>query len=200
MAKTTTLPDKEQDKHQRILKAARGLLVERGFQDVALDDIARKAGVAKGTLFLYYKNKDELFSAAFADLVDRLGGTLDGVLASPLRGRALLEETSRVVLEHFDANKDFMAQFGAGRFPGCKNSSCGRLIGKMVANLDRTAAILRRCVADGVVDDSDVEASAAFLLGLCRSAILYNRIKRIDKPLAARRAQVVEMFLHGVGR
>jgi len=53
-----------EDKKVLILDAARRLLIGRGFQDLALDDIAREAGVAKGTLFLYYKSKDELFTAS----------------------------------------------------------------------------------------------------------------------------------------
>ena len=42
---------------RRILEAARRLLVERGAEGVVLDDVAKRAGVAKGTLFLHYKNK-----------------------------------------------------------------------------------------------------------------------------------------------
>jgi AcrR family transcriptional regulator len=200
MSKAPAQTDKEQAKRLVILQSARGLLVERGFQDIALDDIARKAGVAKGTLFLYYKSKDILFTAAFSDLVDRLGVSLAAVKDSPLEGRALLDETARVVLEHFDANKDFMAQFGAGRFPGCKSSSCGKLMEKMVKNLDLVSAIVRRCEADHLVKTDDMDACASYLFGLCRSAILYNHMKNSSKPLAARRAQVVDMFLHGVGR
>ncbi|MDE2237822.1 MAG: TetR/AcrR family transcriptional regulator, partial [Elusimicrobia bacterium] len=153
----------ERDKHGRILESARRLLVQRGFQDVALDDIARKARVAKGTLFLYYRNKDGLISAAFTELVTRLGEDLDAVLDSPLSGRALLEQAVRVILRHFERNRDFMARFGAGYFPGCKSRSGERLLGCMAANLGRLAAILRRCAADGLVKGKDLEAAASFL-------------------------------------
>lgn len=186
-------PAKEQ-KQTRILEAARALLVQRGFQDVALDDVARKAGVAKGTLFLYYKDKEDLFRAAFSDLVDRLGAQLEAVRSSPLEGRALLEDAARIVLEHFDSNKDFVVH---GRFPGCGNSASSRLRDKMVKNLDVLAAIVER---SGLARASDLDQSAAFLFGLCRSAILYNHMKKTTKPLATRRVQVVEMFLHGAGR
>lgn len=188
------------DKQKLILTAARSMLVESGFQDVTLDDIARRAGVAKGTLFLYYKNKDELFTAAFGDLVDQLGANLEIVEASPLSGRALLEDAVRVVLEHFDAHKDFMAQFGAGRFPGCKDSSCGKLIGRMTANVDRVARILKRCSEDKLIAPRDLDSYAAFLFGLCRSSILFGAMKKSSKPIAARRDQVVDMFLNGAGR
>ena len=196
----TTATDKEQAKRRMILGAARRLLVERGFQDATLDDVAKKAGVAKGTLFLYYRSKEELFTAVFSDLVDKLGSALEQVAASSFRGRGLLDEAARVVLQHFDENSDFMAQFGAGRFPGCGGRSSERLIEKFGANLGRMTAILKSCAADGLIKGSDLESTAAFLFALCRSTILYNYMKKIDRPLSARRAQVAEMFLHGVGK
>ena len=46
-----------------LLDAALDLFVERGFAATRLDDVAARAGVSKGTLYLYYASKDELFKA-----------------------------------------------------------------------------------------------------------------------------------------
>jgi AcrR family transcriptional regulator len=46
-----------------LLEAALGLFVERGYAGTRLDDIAASAGVSKGTLYLYFANKEELFKA-----------------------------------------------------------------------------------------------------------------------------------------
>ena len=51
------------DKSARILKAALDLFVRYGIKRTSIDDIAREAGIAKGTLYLYYKSKDALFAA-----------------------------------------------------------------------------------------------------------------------------------------
>jgi AcrR family transcriptional regulator len=48
---------------QELLDAAIDLFVERGFASTRLEDVARRAGVSKGTLYLYYENKEELFKA-----------------------------------------------------------------------------------------------------------------------------------------
>jgi AcrR family transcriptional regulator len=48
---------------QELLAAAIDLFVERGFASTRLEDVARRAGVSKGTLYLYYENKEELFKA-----------------------------------------------------------------------------------------------------------------------------------------
>jgi len=48
---------------QELLAAALDLFVERGFASTRLEDVARQAGVSKGTLYLYFENKEELFKA-----------------------------------------------------------------------------------------------------------------------------------------
>ncbi len=46
-----------------LLAAALEMFVERGYAGTRLDDVAARAGVSKGTLYLYYANKEELFKA-----------------------------------------------------------------------------------------------------------------------------------------
>jgi AcrR family transcriptional regulator len=48
---------------QELLEAALDLFVERGYAVTRLDDVAARAGVSKGTLYLYFTNKEELFKA-----------------------------------------------------------------------------------------------------------------------------------------
>src|SRR5437016_13751859 len=52
------------DKHQRILDAAVEVIAEKGFFHSRVSEIADRAGVADGTIYLYFKNKDELLMAA----------------------------------------------------------------------------------------------------------------------------------------
>ncbi len=48
---------------QELLDAALGLFVEKGLAGTRAEDVAARAGVSKGTLYLYYPSKDELFKA-----------------------------------------------------------------------------------------------------------------------------------------
>jgi AcrR family transcriptional regulator len=50
-----------------LLEAALGLFVEKGFAATRLEDVAARAGVSKGTLYLYYENKDALFKAVIQE-------------------------------------------------------------------------------------------------------------------------------------
>ncbi|HEY5801109.1 MAG TPA: TetR/AcrR family transcriptional regulator [Burkholderiaceae bacterium] len=59
---------------QELLAAALDLFVERGFASTRLEDVAKRAGVSKGTLYLYFTNKEELFKAVVREnLVPELG-------------------------------------------------------------------------------------------------------------------------------
>lgn len=60
---------RKQDRPQELLTAALELFVERGFAATKLDDVARRAGVAKGTLYLYFENKEELFKSVIRETV-----------------------------------------------------------------------------------------------------------------------------------
>jgi AcrR family transcriptional regulator len=60
-----------------ILDAALTVFAERGFEAARLDDVAARAGVAKGTLYLYFKDKEALFEevvrTAVSPIVERIG-------------------------------------------------------------------------------------------------------------------------------
>ncbi len=64
-----------------IIEAAIELFGERGFGATRLEDVARRAGVAKGTVFVYFANKDELFRAVAQTVLTSHLERLRGVVA-----------------------------------------------------------------------------------------------------------------------
>jgi AcrR family transcriptional regulator len=63
-AKTKPRWERRKDaRPQELLSAALDLFVERGYAATRLDEVAARAGVSKGTLYLYFENKEELFKA-----------------------------------------------------------------------------------------------------------------------------------------
>ncbi|MDX6771152.1 MAG: TetR/AcrR family transcriptional regulator [Elusimicrobiota bacterium] len=186
-------------KKRAILAAARRLLVSRGFQDIVLDDVAREAGVAKGTLFLHYKDKEQLFEAAFADLVEGLGLELEALPRTGVEGKDLLLATARVILAHFDHSRDFLSQFATGRFPGCGDRSCGRLMDKMRLNIERVEAVLKAAAKDGGRSVPDLRFAAMVFVGLCRTATMRKVVERHERKLEKDAEAVVGFFLDGSG-
>jgi AcrR family transcriptional regulator len=54
---------------KELLSAALDVFVEHGYAATKLEDVAKKAGVSKGTLYLYFKNKEELFKAVVRETI-----------------------------------------------------------------------------------------------------------------------------------
>jgi len=94
--------DLDSPKVRQILDGARDVFLRLGFDGASMGDVARAAGVSKGTLYVYFENKAELFSALIADERKRAKRAFgldahDGDIAGALRsyGRNLLAYVSR---------------------------------------------------------------------------------------------------------
>ena len=87
-----------EDRPREICAAALEVFAENGFAAAKLDEIAKRAGVSKGTLYLYFKDKEQLFRAVVRDAVvpnvERLRGDL---IQTGLPFRDLI----RLFLSHF---------------------------------------------------------------------------------------------------
>jgi AcrR family transcriptional regulator len=135
---------------QEILAAALALFAERGFAATRLDDVARRAGVTKGTLYLYFPNKQELFEAVVRQaLVPNLE-----------RGEALLDEAddadepAALMLERLMRSWAELALSPAGAIPKIIVSEAGnfpklaRFYQETV--VDRGMALMRRVLCLGI--------------------------------------------------
>jgi AcrR family transcriptional regulator len=90
------------DKRQRILEAARKRFRYYGFRKTTMQEIARDAGVAVGTLYLYFKDKDDLLIAGTEEYVTRHRQQAETILASDA---SAADKLRRYVLDRFRASE-----------------------------------------------------------------------------------------------
>ncbi|MEA3223512.1 MAG: TetR/AcrR family transcriptional regulator [Thermodesulfobacteriota bacterium] len=94
-----------------ILKAAVKVLSTHGLHGLTMDKVAMEAGVAKGTLYAYFKDKKKLVKSAVEATLDPLVTELLTLLDGDLLPDKKLEEFATCYLSYFDANKDFFRVF-----------------------------------------------------------------------------------------
>lgn len=70
-------PDVSEERKDQIIKAAEEVFTQKGFSDARMDDIAGETGLSKGTLYLYFKSKDELIIAILDRIFQREFKTLE---------------------------------------------------------------------------------------------------------------------------
>ena len=78
---TLQRPTQKGDKRKVILDAAVQVFAEKGFHHARVSDVAERAGVADGTIYLYFRNKDDLLICIFEDSMDTLLCGLHAALA-----------------------------------------------------------------------------------------------------------------------
>mgnify|MGYP002629923784 CR=1 FL=1 len=90
--------DPRDRKRLRILRVATDLFVRHGYRKTSIDDVARAAHVAKGTVYLYFKNKADLLMAAIIDEKVRYARRLEPLLTSVMLPVARLKLWLRIAL------------------------------------------------------------------------------------------------------
>jgi AcrR family transcriptional regulator len=91
-----------------ILDAARKVFAKKGFADATMDEIAAACGLAKGTLYIYFKSKRDVYLRTLqhgaTELLERVTANMLGVTGV----RAKLRANIATRLEHAEDNRDFI--------------------------------------------------------------------------------------------
>ena len=88
---------KDEDKHQKILRAAVKVFSEKGFFNSRVSEIAKEANVADGTIYLYFKNKDDLLISLFEE---EFGKIVENTRAELEREKDALQKIRRFAITH----------------------------------------------------------------------------------------------------
>jgi len=110
-SKTSTARAAVADKREAILRAGIRVFASKGFFNSKVADIAGEAGIADGTVYLYFKSKDDIlhsiFDRAMADFITEGKKELEGIESPDLRLRRIAE----LHLERLGADRDMAIVF-----------------------------------------------------------------------------------------
>ena len=104
-------PEQKQERQQEILSAALALFEETDFEAVSMAGVAKKAGLAKGTLYLYFATKEALFLAVLTQAFQEWFAGLDAGLAQ-VSAALSVDDFIRMVCESLQARTSFVRLVG----------------------------------------------------------------------------------------
>ena len=185
---------------EAILSAAERAFGRLGFRDAKMADIAAEAGVAAGTLYNYFKNKDEVFASILQRGQEQVGALFESHadVDDPLeRTRLRLRDAFAYLEEHGVLFSMFL------RLGGFIEHAQKRVLEDhsefgYTRGVERTTAIVREAVARGQVrSDVAVEELAVMLMGACDATILAWTRAGCPPGLVSKADIIVELFLRG---
>lgn len=99
------------DKREAILRAATGVFARAGYFNSKVADIAREAGVADGTVYLYFKSKEEILHSIFDRSVEEALGAARKRVQRLSDPREKLRQIAHMHLERLGADRDLAVVF-----------------------------------------------------------------------------------------
>jgi len=169
-----------------ILSAALEEFSARGFEATRLDDVAKRADVAKGTIYLYFRDKESLFQELIRAMLTPLVGTIEALGAADLPVSVLAEQIVELfVREIYETRRKDVIRLmltEGRRFPKLVEfyyrEVLSRIIGAVRAILARAAA--RGEVPQGLVDFPQIIAAPGLV------AIIWSGLFERFEPLDVR--------------
>ena len=114
----------EEFRRDTMVKAARHVVARRGLAGASMQAIAEEAGVAKGTLYLYFKDRDDLIEHSVGSVLDELMSLLKNELRPGRPVREALLGLVRTQAGFFEAHREFLRVYAELRAP--EGSACER--------------------------------------------------------------------------
>jgi AcrR family transcriptional regulator len=182
-----------------ILSAALDEFSARGFADARLDDVARRAGVAKGTIYLHFKDKEALFQELIRFQLNPVVGILETALASELPLRAIVDQAIEIfVREIYGTHRKQVIRLiitEGPRFPALAEFYYREVLSRMLKAL---RARLARSLERGEIADDTLIRFPQLLGAVSVIAIVWHGLFDRFEPLDVRammRAYFDRLFL-----
>ncbi|MBK5258119.1 MAG: TetR/AcrR family transcriptional regulator [Thermoanaerobaculia bacterium] len=171
---------------QSLQEAAMRVIARRGIAAATMQEIADEAEVSKGTIYLYYKDRDELVEKTFENAIRDLHMRLDTALESDGSFEQRLRGALHQLIGFFKDNGEFFRLYLSHRFPeGSPQQQHRQQRGCDVyrERLDKFAAILASAMETGEIRRMEPQR-LALLLTEGANAIVVERVMEQSSPPA----------------
>ncbi len=183
------------EKLEEILEAASRVFSERDFHEVLIDEIAEAGGIGKGTVYRYFRTKEDLYFATILHGLDRLDGVLLAALPQEASPTRRLERLAREILKFFWNQRSLLMLLYRDE------RSLRARRGGLRERHDRLVRLVQGIILDGIERREyrgvDTHTAAELFLGMIRGI---NVFRRDDDTLDALVTEIVGVFTGGIAR
>ncbi|MHC1745114.1 MAG: TetR/AcrR family transcriptional regulator [Syntrophobacteraceae bacterium] len=189
---------KQADKHQRILDAAIKIFAVKGFFQAKVSEIAREAGVADGTVYLYFKNKDELLISIFEVKMREVIQQFRTAVFELPDAHSRLLRLVELHLGGFQANPDLAAVFQVELRQSYRFMR-EYAKGELKEYLDLIGDIVEQGQREGVFRaDMPAGLMKRFIFGAIDEVVTTWVMSGMKYDLVGASAQLVDLFVQGI--
>jgi TetR/AcrR family transcriptional regulator, fatty acid metabolism regulator protein len=186
-------------KKESLMKIVVQVLSREGLNDLTMDTVAREAGVAKGTLYTYFRNKQDLVREAIDISIAPMLEELNTILKSKLSPDQKLRKMTLRHLSYFETHRDFFSIFVHDRHNEQRRLKRYRSH-HYQDFLERVASVIRDGIRAKTFRDLDSRKIAAMLVESNISIISQRLLSDDPAPVERDAALITDVFLNGIQR
>ena len=186
---------------REILDAACRVVARHGFQGATVERVAEEANIAKGTIYLYFQNKDGLFTAAVEQGMQNFTSQLRAQVAEALTPIEKLQRLIEVSLQLSDTYRDFFKTLLLERnflAASPNHPEAAHMLDLYLAHIRFMQEIIQDGVRVGIFRSHNVEASAFALNEAIRGCFQQRALGLTARPVAEDASILLDLFFNGV--
>jgi AcrR family transcriptional regulator len=176
--------DRRAERRDAILQAALDEFSAKGFAAARLDDVAKRAGVAKGTIYLYFQDKETLFQELLRSMLSPVVAAIEAAPLADLPVRVVAETIAGVfVHEVFGTRRAEVIKLilsEGPRFPQLAEFYYREVIARVLPPL---RALLTRAVENGELPSDALARFPQLLVAPALLALMWNALFQRFAPL-----------------
>jgi AcrR family transcriptional regulator len=155
---------------QEILEAARRVMEGRGPETATMEEIAAAAGVAKGTIYLYFQSKDELIQALITQVGENMLADIEALVRAPGSPSEKIQQVASLLLDYLMRERALFPAYARDILRGGRGASKGywRHLQEME---ERFVDLVTRLFADGIESGQFIPANPRLLTFLLRGMV-----------------------------
>jgi AcrR family transcriptional regulator len=186
---------KTDEKLEEILEAASRVFAEKDFHEVLIDEIAEAGGIGKGTVYRYFRTKEDLYFATILHGLDRLDKVLSEALPQEASPARRLHRIATEILSFFWHQRSLLMLLYRDE------RSLRARGGDLRERHDRLVRLVQEAIVEGIERREfrgvDPYTAAEMFLGMIRGINIFRRDEDTVEGLAA---DIVGVFTGGVAR
>jgi TetR/AcrR family transcriptional regulator len=185
---------------EEILSAAEKVFAAKGFFLTTMSDIAREAEFGTGTLYKYFRSKEELYFTLIDEKVEEINRLVKDELSQRSSAVERIKKALALQFEFFERNRDFFRIYISerNRFEWTVKDELGKgLHEKMVTYINVLAEVMRQGIEREEFRSMNPMDLAHALVGIVNSFVFEWMISREPYPLISKVETVLEIFLGG---
>jgi TetR/AcrR family fatty acid metabolism transcriptional regulator len=190
---------KDKEKFETILDAAQRVFAQSGFHGSQVSRIAKEAGVADGTIYIYFKNKEDILIALFRDRLGRLIQKFEEQIAQTENAVEALETICRTHYTELEQNVDmaYVTQIELRQSSFELRKAIGQTLKPYIVLIER---VLKQGIEEGYFDrELDVKLTRLLLFGAVDEVVTSWLISGRKYSLSQQAEGTIRFFIRGIG-